>query len=290
MSIIKTENLTYIYGSGTPFEKAAIKDINLEIEKGEFVGIIGHTGSGKSTLMQHFNGLLQPSSGKIYINGRDIWQDKDYRRSVRFKIGLVFQYPEYQIFEETVARDIAYGPKNMGLDDSEIQRRVKEAAGFAGIDTGILDKSPFELSGGQKRRVAIAGVMAMRPDVLVLDEPAAGLDPYGRRSILDRISEYHKTSGSTVLLVSHSMEDVAAYASKVVVMNRSGIAMRGTVDEVFARSSELIGMGLGVPEITRVFAELRRRGFNVNPSVYTVEQGRRELLRVLRSGGDGKNA
>lgn len=283
-SIIKTENLTYVYSAGTPFEKAAIDNVSIEIKKGEFVGVIGHTGSGKSTFVQHLNGLLKPTSGKIFINGQDIWEKGVNRRDIRFKVGLVFQYPEYQLFEETVFKDIAFGPKNMGLSEKEIESRVLEAADFVGLGEDILQKSPFDLSGGQKRRAAIAGVMAMQPEVLVLDEPAAGLDPKGRESILRRIREYHKAKGSTVLLVSHSMEDIAENASKVLVMNKAKIVTYGTVAEIFARSSELIDIGLDIPQITRVFIELRRRGFDVSDSVYSVEDAKKEIGRCLKEG------
>lgn len=282
--MIKTEHLTYVYSVGTPFEKAAVDDVSVEIEKGEFVGVIGHTGSGKSTFVQHLNGLLKPTSGRILIDGKDIWEKGTDKRAVRFKVGLVFQYPEYQLFEETVFKDIAFGPKNMGLSEAEINSRVHEAADFVGLTDKQLQKSPFELSGGQKRRVAIAGVMAMEPDVLVLDEPAAGLDPKGRESILRRIREYHKAKGSTILLVSHSMEDIAENASKVLVMNKSKLVMYGTVNEIFARSRELIGFGLDIPQITQVFLELRRRGFDVNDCVYTVADGKKEIMRALKEG------
>lgn len=282
LPIIRTENLKYVYSAGTPFEKAAVDDISLEIEKGELIGLIGHTGSGKSTLVQHFNGLLKPTSGKIYIDGQDIWAKNADRRAIRFKVGLVFQYPEYQLFEETVYKDIAFGPKNMGLGGAEISDRVYEAADFVGLDRDLLQRSPFELSGGQMRRAAIAGVMAMRPEVLILDEPAAGLDPHGRDSILRRIAQYHEARHSTVLLVSHSMEDIAQYATKVLVMNKAKVVMYGGVDEIFTHSAELIGMGLDVPQITRVFMELRRRGFELSESVYTVGQGRDEILKYLR--------
>lgn len=284
MPIIETEHLTYIYSPGTPFEKAAVDDVSLKIERGELVGIIGHIGSGKSTLIQHFNGLLKPSSGRVLVDGQDIWAKGVNRRAVRFRVGLVFQYPEYQLFEETVYKDIAYGPRNMGLSDAEIDERVREAADFTGLAPDVLEKSPFELSGGQMRRAAIAGVIAMRPDVLVLDEPAAGLDPRGRDSILGRIAEYHKAMHSTVLLVSHSMEDVARYATKVLVMNRAKIAMYGGVEEIFKRSAELLRMGLDVPQVTRIFMGLRARGFAVSDSVYTVQQGRDDILRCLREG------
>ena len=284
MPIIKTEDLSYKYSIGTPFEKAAVDGINIEIEKGELVGIIGHTGSGKSTLVQHFNGLLKPTSGKVFIDGEDIWSKKANRRDIRFKVGLVFQYPEYQLFEETVYKDIAFGPTNMGLSEKEIDERVKEAADFAGFDSELLKKSPFELSGGQKRRAAIAGVIAMQPQVLILDEPAAGLDPKGRDNILNRIKEYHKNKNSTVLLVSHSMEDIAKYCSKVLVLNKAKVVMNGSVQEVFARAEELVTMGLDIPQITQIFIELQKRGFKVSRSIYTVEQGRDELLRLLKGG------
>jgi energy-coupling factor transport system ATP-binding protein len=284
-TMIKLENLRYLYSEGTPFEKAAVDDVSLEIEEGEFVGVIGHTGSGKSTLVQHLNGLLKPTSGRVLIDGQDIWEKGVDRRAVRFKVGLVFQYPEYQLFEETVFKDIAFGPKNMGLSEQEAGARVREAADFVGLPDELLQKSPFELSGGQKRRVAIAGVIAMEPAVLVLDEPAAGLDPKGRESILRRIREYHKAKGSTVLLVSHSMEDIAENATKVLVMNRAKMVMYGGVGEVFARSRELLDIGLDIPQITRVFIELRRLGFDVNDCVYTVEDGKKEILRALKEGG-----
>ena len=281
MPIIKTENLTYIYSRGTPFEKAAVSDVSIEIEKGELVGIIGHTGSGKSTLVQHLNGLLRPTSGRVLIDGTDIWDKNVSRRDIRFKVGLVFQYPEYQLFEETVFKDIAFGPSNMGLPEHEIRERVLEAADFVGLDSTMLEKSPFELSGGQKRRAAIAGVIAMEPDVLILDEPTAGLDPRGRDSILARIRAYHKARRSTVLLVSHSMEDIAENATKVLVMNQSRVFMYGTVDEVFARSAELLKIGLDIPQVTHIFIGLKKRGFDVSESVYTVPQGRDEILKLL---------
>ncbi len=247
MAIIKTEKLSYVYSQGTPFEKWAVKDMNIEVEKGEFVGVIGHTGSGKSTLIQHFNGLLKPTEGKIYIDGEDIWAEPSKIRRFRFKVGLVFQYPEYQLFEETVYRDIAFGPKNMGLSPAEVDERVREASRFVGLDESSMQRSPFELSGGQKRRAAIAGVLAMRPEVLILDEPTAGLDPRGRDSILGEIEEYHRRSGSTVLLVSHSMEDIAEYATKVLVINNAKVYDYDTVDTIFSRSEELSGMGFKRP-------------------------------------------
>ena len=282
MSVIRTENLTHIYNKGTPFQMAAIDDVNIEIEKGELVGIIGHTGSGKSTLIQHLNGLLKPESGKIYLDGEDIWADKSKIRNVRFKVGLCFQYPEYQLFEETVYKDIAFGPTNMGLSEAEIDKRVREAANFVGLKSEYLEKSPFDLSGGEKRRAAIAGVMAMQPEVLIMDEPTAGLDPKGRDRILSILKEYREETGSTVLLVSHSMEDVAKLATKVLVMNDSHAVMYGSVSEVYSRGEELSEMGLNVPQITRVFMGLKAKGFNVNEGIYTVEQGLNEIIRLKK--------
>ncbi len=271
MSIIKIENLTYTYSIGTPFEKTAVNNVNLEIEEGELVGIIGHTGSGKSTLIQHLNGLVKPTSGNIYIDGQNIWSKDCKIRDIRFKVGLVFQYPEYQIFEETVYKDIAFGPKNMRLPDDEIDRRIRTTAKLVGLKEDILQKSPFELSGGQKRRVAIAGVMAMQPKVLILDEPTAGLDPKGRDLILNQIKEYHRQTKSTVLLVSHSMEDVAKFASKILVMNRSEIFCYDTPPNVFKRADELTAIGLSVPQITRVFCRLKQLGVDIRTDVYTTE-------------------
>lgn len=282
MSVIRTENLTHIYNKGTPFQMAAIDNVNIEIEKGELVGIIGHTGSGKSTLIQHLNGLLKPESGKIYLDGEDIWADKSKIRNVRFKVGLCFQYPEYQLFEETVYNDIAFGPTNMGLSETEIDKRVREAANFVGLQDEHLEKSPFDLSGGEKRRAAIAGVMAMQPEVLIMDEPTAGLDPKGRDRILSMLKEYREETGSTVLLVSHSMEDVAKLATKVLVMNNSHAVMYGSVSEVYSRGKELSEMGLNVPQITRVFMGLKARGFNVNDGIYTIDQGLKEIIRLKK--------
>lgn len=284
MAIIKTEHLTYTYSAGTPFEKVAINDINLEIEQGELVGVIGHTGSGKSTLIQHFNGLVKPTSGKIYIDGKDIWSEGVNIRDIRFQVGLVFQYPEYQLFEETVYKDIAFGPKNMGLSEEEIDHRVHQAAEFVGLPAELLEKSPFELSGGQKRRVAIAGVIAMEPKVLILDEPTAGLDPKGRDRILSQICNYHRETGRTVLIVSHSMEDVAKFAQKVLVMNQSKLFCYDDVEKVFSQSAQIAQMGLAIPQITRVFVELAKRGYPVSSSVYTVEQARQEILTLLKKG------
>ena len=285
MAILKAENLTYIYGQGTPFEKTAVDNVNLEIERGEFVGVIGHTGSGKSTLIQHFNGLLKPTSGKIYLDGMDIWGNIKNIRNVRFRVGLVFQYPEYQLFEDTVYKDIAFGPKNMGLSQAEIDGRVKRTAMAVGISEEMLEKSPFELSGGQKRRAAIAGVMAMEPDVLILDEPTAGLDPKGRDKILGQIKQYHKDTGCTVLLVSHSMEDVARFASKILVMNEAKIFCYDTPSAVFKRSEEITQMGLSVPQITRVFDMLRAKGIDMHDEIYTVKYASELIVAELRKRG-----
>lgn len=289
MIAVKTDHVSYVYSPGTPFEKVAVDDFSLEIEEGDFVGVIGHTGSGKSTFIQHLNGLLRPTSGTVSIFGRDMWAEPKKIREFRFLVGLVFQYPEYQLFEETVAKDIAFGPSNMGLSAAEIESRVREAAGFVGLDPDVMQKSPFELSGGQKRRVAIAGVLAMRPKVLILDEPTAGLDPKGREQIFGQIREYHKKTGSTVLLVSHSMEDVARHAQKVLVINDSKLFAYGTVEEVFSRTDALVEMGLAAPQVTKIFMALKKQGFDVSTRVYTVEAARRELLRVLERAG-GKNA
>ncbi len=282
--VIKTQKLTHLYGEKTPFEVAAIKNIDVDIEKGEFVGIIGHTGSGKSTLIQHFNGLLKPNSGTVLIDGKDIWQSKESLREARFKVGLCFQYPEYQLFEETVYKDISFGPKNMALGDDEIDRRVRRAAQFVGLREEQLNKSPFDLSGGEKRRAAIAGVMAMEPEVLILDEPTAGLDPRGRDTVLGMINEYRSETGSTVLLVSHSMDDIARLATKALVMNKSEAVMYGSTEEVFSHGKELLSMGLNVPLVTRIFIKLRESGLNVPESVYTNEQGADALLRLFGKG------
>ena len=285
--MIKTEHLTYTYGIGTPFEITAIEDINIHIEKGDYVGVIGHTGSGKSTLISHFNAILKPTSGRILIDGHDLWsEEKKTRIQTRFDVGLVFQYPEHQLFEETVYKDIAFGPKNMGLSGEEIDRRVKKALDFVGLSRSILEKSPFDLSGGQKRRVAIAGVMALEPKVLILDEPAAGLDPRGRDEILSRIRDYHRETRSTVLLVSHSMEDISRNTNSILVMNHGRCAMHASVSEVFDRTEELIQMGLDVPHITKVFIALQEKGYPVSRNVYTIEQGKAELMRLLGKDGD----
>ena len=283
--MIRIENLTHRYSVGTPFEKVAVDHVNLEIEGGEIVGVIGHTGSGKSTLIQHLNGLLKPTEGRVFINGQDIWADKSKMRQVRFDVGLVFQYPEYQLFEETVYKDIAFGPKNMGLGEEEIRERVTKAAEFAGLRPELLEKSPFELSGGQKRRAAIAGVIAMEPKVLILDEPTAGLDPKGRNKILNQIKNYHEQVGNTILLVSHSMEDVAMFADKVLVMNQAKIFAYDTVENVFARSEELKSIRLSVPQITNVFHRLNEEGYPVPRNVYTVAYAKRKLLAELEREG-----
>ena len=284
MAILKTEHLTYSYSTGTPFEVTAIEDINIEIEPGELVAVIGHTGSGKSTLIQHFNGLLKPQSGKVYVDGQDIWESKKTLRASRFAVGLCFQYPEYQLFEETVYKDIAFGPKNMKLSEEEIDRRVRDAARYIGVTDDMLEKSPFDLSGGEKRRVAIAGVMAMEPKILILDEPTAGLDPRGRDTILGLIRNYREETGRTVMIVSHSMDDVAEIASKVLVINNARVAMYGTVPEIYARSEELVSMGLDIPQVTKVFLGLKENGIPVRTDVFTVEQARAEL-RGLREKG-----
>ena len=281
--IIRVEGLTHTYGQDTPFCRSAVDGVSLEIYQGEFLGIIGHTGSGKSTLIQHLNGLLQPTVGKIYLDGRDIWADPKKIRDVRFRVGLVFQYPEYQLFEETAYKDIAFGPKNMGLDQEEIDRRVRAAARFAGLDESLLEKSPFDLSGGQKRRVAIAGVIAMEPEVLILDEPSAGLDPAGRRSLLKNIKEYHRERGTTVVMVSHSMDEVAENVDRIIVLADAGVVMSGTPREVFSRAGELVAVGLDVPQVTRVAMALRQRGVDIDSAVYTVADLRR-ALNAVRGG------
>ena len=288
MGIIRTENLSYVYGEGTPFRKVAVDSVDIDIDEGEIVGIIGHTGSGKSTLIQHFNGLLKPTSGKVFIDGEELFADKSRLKEIRFKVGLVFQYPEYQLFEETVYKDIAYGPKNMGLSDDDIDRRIKETARLVGLGPELLQKSPFELSGGQKRRVAIAGVMAMEPKVLILDEPTAGLDPKGRDMILRMIKEYHAEKGVTVLLVSHSMEDVAKTVSKILVMNDAKVFMYGDRSQVFARAEELTSMGLTVPQVTRVFDRLRAMGVEFSDEVFSVDYAKDLVMRLLKEKGDVK--
>lgn len=278
--IIKVEHLSYVYNPGLPTAVTALDDVSFTVEEGDFVGIIGATGSGKSTLITHMNGLNKPTSGKIYIDGRDLWADPEKIRDFRFLTGLVFQYPEYQLFEETIYKDIAFGPKNMGLSEEEIDRRVRRAAAFTGLPEEYLERSPFELSGGQKRRVAIAGVLAMEPRVLVLDEPAAGLDPEGRDMILSQVKRYHKETGTTVLLVSHSMEDIAKYADKVLVMDQKKIAMYDRVDKVFARADELLALGLSVPQVTKIFLKLRQMGLDLPQDVYTVPWAVKTILEA----------
>jgi energy-coupling factor transport system ATP-binding protein len=283
MPIIKTSGLTHVYSRGTPFEKVAIDHIDLEINEGEFIGLIGHTGSGKSTFIQHLNGLLEPSSGTIELEGEDINASKERRHSVRFQVGLVFQYPEYQLFEETVYKDIAFGPKNMRLSPEEVDARVREAAGFVGVPEYLFEASPLELSGGQKRRVAIAGVIAMRPKVLILDEPTAGLDPAGRESVLENIRYYRRTTGATIILVSHSMDDIARIASRLIVFSDSHVVMDGTPEEIFSRADELKELGLSVPMATDISLALKKRGICIPGSVYTTEY-LRERLTELREG------
>lgn len=282
--ILEVKNLQYIYSAGTPFEHKALDNVSFSVEQGEFIGIIGHTGSGKSTLMQQLNGLLKPTSGSVLLDGKDIWSDKALTRQARFRVGLVFQYPEYQLFEETVYKDIAFGPKNMKLSADEVDRRVREAAELVGLTKEHLDASPFDLSGGQKRRVAIAGVIAMEPEVLILDEPTAGLDPAGREEILSNIDTYRRTKNATVMMVSHSMSDVARLTQRLLVMNGSRLAMDGQPREVFAHAQELLEMGLDIPDVTRVFLALREKGLDVAP-VFTVDQAVAELKR-LAGGAD----
>ncbi|MBE6782475.1 MAG: energy-coupling factor transporter ATPase [Ruminococcaceae bacterium] len=284
MNVLSVKGLTHVYGQGTSSEAVALNNCSFDIEKGELVAIIGHTGSGKSTLIQHFNGLLKPSKGQILLNGKDINENKQTVVESRFKVGLCFQYPEYQLFEETVRRDIAFGPKNMKLSEEEINRRVLKCIEYVGLDESYLEKSPFDLSGGEKRRVAIAGVMAMEPEILVLDEPTAGLDPQGRDTVFELIKEYRRKTGSTVIIVSHSMEDVARLATKALVMNKGEVAMYGTIDEVYSRADELVTMGLNVPQITRIFMELKKAGLPINGNIYTVEQGVEEIIRLQKEG------
>ncbi len=282
--ILETRKLCHVYSQGTPFEQTALHDVDFTAYAGEYLGIIGHTGSGKSTLIQHLNGLLKPTSGQVLFDGTDIWSDPAVTRQTRFQVGLVFQYPEYQLFEETVYKDISFGPKNMKLDEGEIDRRVRQAAEFVGLTEAQLAKSPFELSGGQKRRVAIAGVIAMEPRVLILDEPTAGLDPVGVDAILGNIRDYHQATGATIIMVSHSMEEVARTVERLVVVNDAVIPFSGTPREVFRHGAELETMGLGVPQMTRVFLRLRQLGVDIDPSVYTVEQARDAILAAKGVG------
>ena len=289
-AVLETQDLTYVYSSGSPFARTAVDHVNIAIEEGEFVGVIGHTGSGKSTLIQQLNGLLRPTSGKILLHGKDIWAEPKKIRAVRFQVGMVFQYPEYQLFEETVLKDIAFGPKNKGLSDEEAMEKAKEAAEFTGLKPSLWEKSPFELSGGEKRRVAIAGVIAMDPDVLVLDEPAAGLDPKGRDVLLAQIGSYHQHRKNTVLLVSHSMEDIARTADRVLVMNKGKAAMFDTTPNVFARSAELETMGLRVPQVTAIMTRLQAMGCPVPSGILTLEQAIKELLPLVRKKEADENA
>ncbi len=283
VAVLVCENLEYLYSVGTPFETAAIESVNFSVEKGDLIGIIGHTGSGKSTLIQHCNGLLEPHSGSVYLNGNNIWskENKKNIRNARFSVGLCFQYPEYQIFEETVFKEIAFGPKQMGLSDEEIKNRVYKSMEFVGISRSFENKSPFDLSGGQKRRVAIASIIAMQPQVLILDEPCAGLDPIGRKVILNLVKAYQKEMGNTVILVSHSMEDVAMLCSKVLVMNKGRVAMYGSVSEVYSHGEELKEMGLNVPQITDVFLKLKASGVACRTDIFTVEEGVKEMNRLF---------
>ena len=277
---LEVKHLHHVYSAGTPFEHIALDDVSFAVEQGEFIGVIGHTGSGKSTLMQHLNGLLKPTSGEILLDGKSIWANKASIRQTKFRVGLVFQYPEYQLFEETVYKDIAFGPKNMKLAAAEIDRRVRESAELVGISTELLEVSPFDLSGGQKRRVAIAGVIAMGPEILILDEPTAGLDPEGREDILANIDGYRKAKNATVIMVSHSMSDVARLTDRLLVMDHAKLALDGTPDQVFAQSEKLLEMGLDIPDVTRVFMGLRKMGLDV-PQVYSVEQAV-EVLSALK--------
>ncbi len=283
MAVIKAENIRFIYGTGTSFEKTALSDVSFEIEKGEFIGIIGHTGSGKSTLVQLLNGLLKPTSGKIYLNGKDIWEEPKKIRNVRFKVGMVFQYPEYQLFDETVYKDISYGPKNMGLSEDEIDEKVRSAAEFVGLKKELLDKSPFDLSGGEKRRAAIAGVIAMDPEVLILDEPTAGLDPLGRDALLSQIQDYHDVRKNTVILVSHSMEDIARVADRILVMSHGEKYMLDTPENVFSKGRELEKLGLQVPQVTKIMLLLKESGIDVDQNILTVEQAFTEIVNHLCS-------
>jgi len=283
--ILQIKNLTHTYGIGTPFQRSAVEDMSFDVYDGEFLGIIGHTGSGKSTLIQHLNGLLKPTSGQILLRGKDIWAEPKKIRNVRFQVGLVFQYPEYQLFEETVYKDIAFGPKNMGKTGAELDRCVREAAKLVGIRDDQLEKSPFELSGGQKRRVALAGVIAMEPKVLVLDEPTAGLDPAGRENLMENIRHYHRNKGTTIILVSHSMDEIAQNVDRIMVLKSAHILMSGTPAEVFARGEELLAAGLDVPQVTRIAMRLREKGLEIDPAVYTVQALEQQLRNVRKGGG-----
>lgn len=283
--VLELKNLSYVYGTGTPFEKTAVNNLSLSIEKGEFIGIMGHTGSGKSTLVQMLNGLMKPTSGQVLLDGEDIWANPKDIRKIRFKVGMVFQYPEYQLFEETVAKDIAFGPTNMGKSGAELEKAVNDAARFTGLKDELLEKSPFDLSGGEKRRAAIAGVIAMNPEVLVLDEPTAGLDPMGRDVLLSEIVQYHKERKNTVILVSHSMEDIARVADKIIVMNKSNLVMFDKTKEVFSKGRELEKIGLRVPQITKIMLELREKGFNVPEGILTVDEAMDCISSLLDKEG-----
>ena len=285
MSLITVKDLSYVYSPGTPYAKTAIHDVNLSFDKGEIIGVIGHTGSGKSTLIQHLNGLIRPTAGQVLLDGRDIWAEPKKIRQIRFRVGLVFQYPEYQLFAETVYKDVAFGPVNMGLPEDEVDRRVRRTAKMVGVTDEMLEKSPFDLSGGEKRRVAIAGVMAMEPEALILDEPTAGLDPAGRDMILSRVREYREQTGAAVLVVSHSMEDMARIAEKILVMNEGRVFRFGSVEEVYSQPEELAAIGLNVPQVTRIFMGLRQNGLPVPGGVYTVERAKEVLLPLLSKGG-----
>ena len=283
--VLELKNLSYVYGTGTPFEKTAVNNLSLSIEKGEFIGIMGHTGSGKSTLVQMLNGLMKPTSGQVLLDGEDIWANPKDIRKIRFKVGMVFQYPEYQLFEETVAKDIAFGPTNMGKSGAELEKAVNDAARFTGLKDELLEKSPFDLSGGEKRRAAIAGVIAMNPEVLVLDEPTAGLDPMGRDVLLSQIVQYHKERKNTVILVSHSMEDIARVADKIIVMNKSNLVMFDKTKEVFSKGRELEKIGLRVPQITKIMLELREKGFDVPEGILTVDEAMNYISSLLDKEG-----
>lgn len=285
MSILETKNLSYVYGEGTPFEKKAVNNVNIKIEQGELIGIMGHTGSGKSTLVQMLNGLIKPHSGQVLLNGKDIWEKPKEIKKIRFQVGMVFQYPEYQLFEETVYKDIAFGPKNMGLSEAEIDTSVRRAARFVGLKDELLNKSPFDLSGGEKRRAAIAGVIAMDPEVLILDEPTAGLDPMGRDVLLSQIVQYHKERKNTVLMVSHSMEDLARIADRIIVMNNSNLEMFDTTKNVYSQNKRLEEINLRVPQVTKIMAELKERGYDFSDGILTVEQALEEILTLLKKEG-----
>ncbi|MBO5064787.1 MAG: energy-coupling factor transporter ATPase [Clostridia bacterium] len=285
MSVLSVKNLIYGYSKGTPFEKGALKGVSVDFEKGEIVALIGHTGSGKSTLLQHLNGLLKPDSGDVLFEGESIHKSKQTLRNCRFNVGLCFQYPEQQLFDSTVYKDVAFGPANMGLPAEEIDKRVKDSVAYVGLSEDYLEKSPFDLSGGEKRRVAIAGVLSMEPKVLILDEPTAGLDPVGKNNLLKLIKDYNNKTGNTVIFVSHNMDDVALVADKVIVMNDGEIAMEGTVEEVYSQGEKLAGLGLDVPEITSVFIELKNAGFDLGKTEYTVDGAKESIIKFLSEGG-----